>query len=36
VTLADGDSAESVHTAAISPSREWIGWNLWNLMLITL
>jgi hypothetical protein len=36
VTLAEGSSAESIHTAAISPSREWINWNLWNLMLITL
>ena len=36
VTLAEGSSAESIHTAAMSPQREWIDWNLWNLMLITL
>ncbi len=35
-TLAEGASTESVRTEAISPRREWIDWNLWNLMLITL
>ena len=36
MTLAEGVSAESARTEAVSPRREWIDWNLWNLMLITL
>lgn len=36
VTLSDKASSESVYTAAIFTKREWIDWNLWNLMLLTL
>ncbi|MEW5795346.1 MAG: fibronectin type III domain-containing protein [Candidatus Zixiibacteriota bacterium] len=36
VALADGVSSESIRTAPIRTEREWIDWNLWNLMLITL
>ncbi len=34
VALAEGASAASVTTAAISPEREWINWRLWNLILM--
>jgi hypothetical protein len=36
VTLSENASSESVRTAVTLTEREWIDWNLWNLMLITL
>ena len=36
ITVADSDSSMSVKTAAISPEREWINWNLRFVFLIAL
>ena len=36
VTLSAKTSAESMRTSVMLTEREWINWNLWNLMLITL
>jgi len=36
VALAEDASAQSVVTAAITPEREWLKWNWWNLMLMTI
>lgn len=36
MALAEDASAQSVVTAAITPEREWLKWNWWNLMLMTI
>ena len=36
VTLSETSSTPSIMTAAISTEREWLNWNLLNLMIMTL
>jgi len=36
VTLSETSSTPSIKTAAISTEREWLNWNLLNLMIMTL